>query len=120
MSKDAVAIAYTAMLNDDGLRDLIAENPSVLDPYGLTDEEKVVLVEEAGTEVSGFAIGFGPVMSHLSSGPPMSPPVASSLGFALNKSSGLPTGSLRGPGFAAGAGCCPWGSGIVGMGQMSE
>ncbi len=120
MSKDSVATAYTAILNDDGLRELVAEDPSVLDPYELTDEEKAVLVEEATAEVSGFAIGFGPAMTHLGSGPPLSPPVASSLGFALNRASGLPTGSLKGPGFAAGAGCCPWGSGFVGMGEMSE
>ena len=73
MSKDSVATAYTAILNDDGLRQLVAEDPSVLDPYELTDEEKAVLVEEVSAEVSGFSIGMGPVMSHLSSGPPCRP-----------------------------------------------
>ncbi|HVN50537.1 MAG TPA: hypothetical protein VMT43_03845 [Acidimicrobiales bacterium] len=120
MSKDAVASAYTVMLNDKGFRELVHEDPSTLDPWELTDDEKDVLLEEAGAEVSGFAIGFGPVMTHLSSGPPLSAPVASSLGFALNRAAGLPTGSLRGPGFASGAGCCPWGHAIVGMGEMQE
>ncbi len=73
MSKDSVATVYTAILNDDGLRQLVAEDPSILDTYELSDEEKAVLVEEASAEVSGFSIGMGPVMSHLSSGPPMSP-----------------------------------------------
>ena len=120
MSKDAVASVYTVILNDDGFRELVAEDPSVLDPWELTDEERAVVLDEAMAEVSGFSIGMGPVMGHLSSGPPLSPGIASGLGFALNKASGLPTGSLKGPGFASGAGCCPWGHAIVGMGEISE
>ena len=120
MSKDGLASAYTVMLNDDGFRDLIAEDPSRLEGWELTDEERSVLLEEAGAEVSGFSIGVGPVMGHLSSGPPMSPNVASGLGFALNKASGLPTGALNGPGFAAHAACCPWGHTVLSPGGMVE
>jgi hypothetical protein len=120
MSKDAVASVYTVMLNDEGFKDLIVEDPSRLDSWELTDEERAVLLEEAGAEVAGFTIGMGPVMSHLGSGPPLSPGIASGLGFALNKASGLPTGSLKGPGFASGAGCCPWGHAIVGFGEIQE
>ena len=120
MSKDAVASAYTVMLNDEGFKEMVAGDASVLDPWELSDEEREVLIEEANAEVAGFALGVGPVMGHLSSGPPLSAPVASSLGFALNRASGLPTSSLKGPGFASGAGCCPWGHAIVGMGGMVE
>jgi hypothetical protein len=120
MSKDAVASVYTVMLNDDGFKGLVADDPGVLDPWELTGDEKAVLIEEATAEVSGFSMGFGPAMHHLSSGPPMSPGVASGLGFALNKAGGLPTGSLQGPGLASNAGCCPWGHGFVGKGQMQE
>ncbi|MEZ5144606.1 MAG: hypothetical protein R2726_19140 [Acidimicrobiales bacterium] len=109
MSKDAVAIIYTKMLDDDRYRELVADDPGVLDAWDLDDEERAVVVEEATAEVSGFAIGRGPVMGYLSKGPLLSPGVASSLGVSLNHASGLPTGSLKGPGFASGAGCCPWG-----------
>lgn len=78
------------------------------------------MVEEAITDTSGFAIGAGGVMGHLGSGPLLSPGVASSLGTALNHASGLPTGALKGPGFASGAGCCPWGHAIVSPGGMAE
>jgi hypothetical protein len=118
MSKDAVASVYTVMLNDDGFKDLLVADPSQLDSWELSDEERAVLMEEASAEVSGFAMGFGPVMGHLGSGPPMSPGVASGLGFALNKAGGLPTTSLTGPGLASNAACCPWGHGFVGQGQM--
>jgi hypothetical protein len=120
MSKDGLASAYTVLLNDDGFRDLVTEDPSVLDPWELDDDEKAVLIEEASTEVAGFSIGQGPVMGRLGRGPLLSPGVASGLGFALNKASGLPTGSLKGPGIASNAGCCPWGHAFVGFGAEQE
>jgi hypothetical protein len=122
MSKDAVASAYTAMLNDEGFRTLVVEDPARLDGWDLTDDERAVLVEEANAEVGGFSFswGAGPAMNHLSSGPPLSPNIASGLGLALNNAAGLPTGSLKGPGFASDLGCCPWGHAFVGMGEMSE
>jgi len=113
MSKEAVASVYTIMLNDDGYRELVAENPAVLDEWDLTDDERQLLLEEASTEVSGFSIGSGPIMGYLSRGPLLSQPVASSLGIALNRAAGLPTGALTGPGFAASAGCCPWNKSFV-------
>jgi len=115
MSREAVATAYTAMLNDDEFRDLVAQNPEVLEPWDLTDQEKSVLVEEAGTEVTGFAIGSGAVMGHLAgaSGPPLMPATSMSLGMALNRASGLPIGSLQGPAFASDGGCCPWNKSII-------
>ena len=120
MSKDAVASAYTVMLNDEGFKELVVEDPTVLDPWELDDGEKAVLVEEAATEVSGYSIGMGPVMGHLSSGPPLSAGIASSLGFALNRAGGLPTGSLKGPGLVSDAACCPWGHAFVGFGAEQE
>ena len=120
MSKDSVASVYTIMLNDEGFKDLVVAEPERLDAWELSDEERAVLLEEANAEVSGFAFGGGAAMGYLSSGPPLSPGIASGLGFAMNRASGLPTGSLKGPGFASGAGCCPWGHAIVGMGEMSE
>ncbi len=120
MSKEATAAAYTLMLNDEAYRDEVAADATALDDFELTDEEKSVLQEEAGTEVSGFAIGMGPVMGHLSSGPPLSGHTASALGIALNRAGGLPSRSLTGLGFASSAGCCPWGGGsFVSEGDMS-
>lgn len=113
MSKDALAGVYSSMLDDEDLRAKIAENPAVLDAWDLTEQEKQLLVDEATTEVSGFAIGEGGVMGYLGTGPLLSPGVASTLGVSLNRASGLPTGALRGPGFASGAGCCPWNHGVV-------
>jgi len=108
VSKDAVGAIYTKMLDDERYRSLVAEDPSVLDAWELSDEERAVLVDEATTEVSGFAFGNSPAMRFIQHGPPMSPGIASSLGFSLNNAAGLPTGSLKGPGFAS-DGCCPWG-----------
>lgn len=112
MSKDAMAGVYAQMLDDEGYKDSVAADPGVLNDWDLTQEEKDVLLEEARAEVAGFAIGSGPVMSRLSSigGAPLSPPVASSLGSALNRSAGLPVGALDGPGFLSNAACCPWNS----------
>ncbi len=109
MSKDALAGVYADMLTDDGLKSKIAAEPRVLDTWDLTAEEKRLLVEEASAEVTGFAIGGGPVMGYLGAGPLLSPGNAMNLGRALNSAAGLPTGALNGPGFASGAGCCPWG-----------
>lgn len=120
MSKDALAGVYTNMLNDDAFRAQVATEPQVLETWDLTAEEKEILTEEANQEVSGFAIGQGGAMSYLGSGPLLSPGVASGLGSALNGAAGLPTGALKGPGFVADAGCCPWGHSFVSMGQMSE
>ena len=120
VSKDAVASVYTTMLNDDEFRDLVAEDPTKLDAFDLTDEERTVLSEEATTDVAGFSIGSGRAMSYLNHGPLLSPGVAQNLGIALNKASGLPGSSLSGPNFAAGAGCCPWNAGFVGRGSMVE
>lgn len=115
MTKEAIADVYTKMLDEEGFRDTVAADPKVLDTWDLTPEEKQVAIEEATTEVQGFAIGGGAVMGYLSgpSGPPLSGNAASALGGALNRSAGLPSASLSGPGFAATAGCCPWGHGIV-------
>jgi hypothetical protein len=95
------------MLNDEGYKDLVAEDPSILDQWELTDEERQLLLDEAGAEVSGFMIGGGSLMGHIRFGPPLAQPVASSLGIALNRAAGLPAGAMQGPGFAA-DGCCPW------------
>lgn len=120
MSKDAVGAIYTKMLDDDHYRNLVVEDPSVLDSWELSDEERAVLVEEATTEVSGFALGHSPAMRFIQHGPPMSPAIASSLGISLNRAAGLPTGSLQGRGFAS-EGCCPWGHPTIGdIGGMVE
>jgi hypothetical protein len=111
MSRDAIASVYTIMLNDDGYREVVASEPDVLDEWDLTDEERLLLQEEAGAEVIGFAIGSGPVMGYLGSpgnGRPLSQPVGSALGTALNRAAGLPVRSLGGLGFAMEGGCCPW------------
>jgi hypothetical protein len=120
MSKDALAGVYAQMLTDEGFRSTVAEQPEVLATWDLTSEERELLVEDAATEVAAFAIGSGGVMGHLGSGPQLSPGVASGLGLALNVASGLPTGALKGPGFASGAGCCPWGHAVVSSGLMNE
>ena len=120
MSKEATAAAYTLMLTDEQYRDEVAADAAALEDFELTDEEISVLREEAGTEVTGFAIGMGPAMGFLSSGPPLSGHTASSLGIALNRAGGLPSRSLTGIGFASNAGCCPWGGGsFVAEGDMS-
>jgi len=108
VSKDALAGVYATLLTNDEFRNQVSQDPSLLDTWDLTDEEKSVLAEEASQEVSAFSFESGGVMGMLSSGPKLSPAVASSLGTALNVASGLPTTALRGPGFASGAGCCPW------------
>ncbi len=113
MSKDALAGVYTNMLNNEEFRDKVAQDPGTLDTWDLTDEEKRLLVEDATTDVAGFALGSGGVMGALGSGPLLSPAVASGLGAALNQASGLPTTALAGPGFASGAGCCPWNKSVV-------
>ena len=120
MSKDAFAGVYTNMLNDEGFRDQVADDPAVLDVWDLTDDEKGLLVDEANTEVAGFSIGSGGAMGYLSSGPLLSPSVASGLGSALNSAAGLPTGALAGPGFVADAGCCPWNKSVIAPGSMVE
>jgi hypothetical protein len=115
MSTEALAKAYTQMLNDDGYKDSVAQDAGALSQWDLTDEERQVLVDEAGNEVEAFAIGHGPVMSFMAKGmgPPLPGSVASALGGALNGAAGLPLGSLTGPGFLANAACCPWGHGVT-------
>jgi hypothetical protein len=114
MSKDALAGVYTVMLEDESFRDTVTAHPEVLNDWDLTDDEKACLLEEASTEVSGFAFGSGPAMTRLSGGPQLSPAVASKLGGALNAAAGLPVGSLNGPGFLSNAACCPWGHAVIG------
>ena len=111
MSKDALGSVYTKILLEEDYRRSVADDPGTLDNLDLTDDEKGVLRQEAGTEVQVFAIGSGPVMSYLTTrrGPPMAPDISSGLGAALNAASGLPVGSLQGPGFVSNSGCCPWG-----------
>jgi hypothetical protein len=114
MSKDALAGVYAEMLENDEFRSTVVEHPEVLGDYDLTDGEKVALVDEASSEVEGFAFGAGPAMSALSGGPSLSPAVATRLGGALNSAAGLPVGSLQGPGFLSNAACCPWGHAVIG------
>jgi len=114
MSKDALAGVYAEMLDNDKFRETVAANPEVLGDWDLTEQERACLIEEATADVSGFAFGSGPAMSQLSGGPALSPGVASKLGVALNKSAGLPTGALNGPGFLSNAACCPWGHAVIG------
>ena len=90
LEQRCVASVYTVVLNDEGFKDLLVADPGQLDSWELSDEERAVLIEEAAAEVLGFSMGFGPVMGHLDSGPPMSPGTASGLGFALNKAGGPP------------------------------
>ena len=120
MSKDALAGVYANMLEDEAFRAKVAAEPQVLETWDLTGEERQLLAEEADQDVTGFSIGGGSVMGYLGSGPRLSPAVASGLGAALNNAAGLPTGALRGPGFAAAAGCCPWGGGFASLGDISE
>ncbi len=114
MSKDAFAGVYAEMLENEDFRSTVAEHPEVLGDWDLNDEEKACLLEEASADVTGFALGSGPAMMRLSGGPSLSPSVASRLGSALNRSAGLPTGALNGPGFLTNASCCPWGHPVIG------
>jgi hypothetical protein len=66
--------------------------------------------------VFAFADANSVVIGQLVSGPPLSGPVSSGLGAALNLASGLPTEALQGAGFLANSACCPWGHGVVGFG----
>jgi len=120
MSKDAFAGVYTNMLDDEDFRNRVAGDPSTLDVWDLTDEEKTVLVEDANTDVAGFSIGAGGAMGYLQGGPMLSPGISSGLGAALNKAAGLPTGALRGPGFLADSACCPWNKSIIAPGSAVE
>lgn len=114
MSKDALAGVYAEMLENDAFRDTVAEHPEVLGDWDLTEDEKTALIEEASAEVAGFSLGSGPASRALNGGPALSPAVASRLGTAMNKASGLPTGALNGPGFLSNAACCPWGHAVIG------
>lgn len=108
MSHDAIASVYTIMLNDRDFSELVAEDSTVLDNWELTDEEKRLLIEDAQSEVQTFSTGGG-VMGYIVSNTPLSGPVGSGLGIALNKAQGLPTKNLAGPGLrACSSGCCPW------------
>jgi hypothetical protein len=40
MSRDAVASVYSIMLTNDDFRAAVAEDEGVLDPWGLSDEER--------------------------------------------------------------------------------
>jgi hypothetical protein len=116
MSRDAIAGVYTEMLSDPSYRKQVAQNPEVLDAWDLTSEEKKVLVDEAKQGRVGSPIESGPVLTHLATkrGPMLSPPVASSLGIAINRAVGLPHSALSGPGFLSNAACCPWGHAVIG------
>ena len=119
MSKDALAGVYAHMLTNDSYRQTVAQKPEALNDWDLNAEEKAVLLDEARIKDPKVTIGSGPVMSYFSSkrGAPLSPPVASSLGVALNQAAGLPVGALKGPGFLAECACCPWGHAVVGTGK---
>ncbi len=120
MSKDAIAGVYTQMLTDDSYRRVVAANPEALNEWDLTKEEKAVLIKEAQLKQGNESIESRPVLSYLASnrGPMLSPPVASSLGVALNVAAGLPVGALNGPGFLSNAACCPWGHAVIGKFQQ--
>ncbi len=113
MSKDATATVYARMLADPVFRSVLSE--TLLSPWDLTEEEKHLLLEEltAGTTDPYKSR----VMNHIRSGVvPLSPVVASALGYAINKANGLPTGMLTTRGFTSGsAGCCGWGHPILPM-----
>lgn len=113
MSKDATATVYAKMLADPVFRGVLSETQ--LSQWDLTEEEKRLLLEEltAGTTDPYKSA----VMSHIRAGVvPLSPLVASALGYALNKANGLPTGMLTARGFTSGsAGCCGWGHPILPM-----
>ncbi len=115
MSKEALAQAYTYMLNHHSSRHSIAHAGSALSRWDLTAEENAALVAEAQLKDVKVTIGSGPVMAYLSAtrGPRLSPLVASELGVALNHAAGLPKGALTGPGFLSNAACCPWGHAFV-------
>lgn len=115
MSREALASAYTIFLTDERFREEVAQNPSVLDKWELTEDEAEALVAEARSDVSVFADANSVVIGKLVSGPPLSGPVSAGLGAALNLASGLPTEALQGPGFIAHMACCPWGHGVVGF-----
>jgi hypothetical protein len=119
MSKDALAGVYSHMLTHDSYRQTVAQKPEALNDWDLSAEEKAVLLDEARIKDPKVTIGSGPVMKYFSSkrGAPLSPPVASSLGVALNQAAGLPVGALKGPGFLAECACCPWGHAVVGTGK---
>ena len=116
MSREALASAYTLFLTNEQFRAEVALDPRALDHWDLTDDEATALFEEARNEVVAFANQNSVVIGKLVSGPPLSGPVSSGLGAALNLASGLPTAALQGPGFIAHAACCPWGHGVVGLG----
>jgi len=115
MSADVTAQVYTMMLNDDEFRGLVAANPSLMDKYDLTDEERQILAAEADTEVSGFSLQTNGVMGYLGNNLPLSPATGSSLGLAVNRAVGNPTSSFVGSNFSsAGHDCCPWKGGLFG------
>jgi hypothetical protein len=116
MSRDALAGVYIEMLAEAKNREIIAKHPDILNDWDLTEEEKKVLKEEAAAGPPGPKIESGPVLKYIETkrGPKLSPPIASSLGIAINKALGLPHGSLKGPGFVSNAACCPWGHAVIG------
>lgn len=114
MSKDALAGLYADMLEDDDFRDRIAADPSLLNDFDLTDTERNALAEEAGTEVTGFAMGSGAVWSAMQGGPQCCPGTSSRLGRAMNQKAGLPAGAPEAPGMISTAACCPWNKPAVG------
>ena len=89
MSKDALAGVYSQMLDDSAFRDQVAENPNVLDTWDLTAEEKKLLIEDAETDVAGFAIGSGGVMGYMGSGTPLRRPRLKPRVKSLNTASGF-------------------------------
>jgi len=106
MSRNATAAVYTRILIEPGFRGLISAD--LLAGCDLTEDERAVLLCEARGEVPARPVS-SEVMSHLRSGPALSPRIASALGAALNQASGLPTAGVKDRGHTSGASdCCPW------------
>lgn len=112
VSADAIASIYTIILNDSEFRDLVADDPAVLDKFtDLTDEEKGLLIDVAASDVEGFGMTSNPVVGYIGNNLPLSQPIGSSLGVAMAHSAGLPTSSLFNN--AAGCECCKWKGGFA-------
>ena len=109
MRTQIVAQVFTRMLDDPAYRGSVARNSAELDAWDLSAEERQMLVQEAAHGISRAGVGSGPVMNFLRSGAALPPRLASDLGVALNRASGLPTASFTEPGFVSGSACCPWG-----------
>lgn len=108
MSQHATVEAYARILTDPGYRRSVAMSGAL--ENDLSEDEKRALEREAAREVTPRNLGSGPIMALLRSGPPLPASAARALGIAMNQACGLPTESLKGPGFTSGSSaCCPWG-----------